>query len=144
MKNDLQNQPKSVVDAISKIMENTLEEGKSSTGYELFHKTLGSAIDTAIAHAKKKFGITITDDERMEKVGMGPRKPSSGKTNSYRLMGTDKNGKTKGVQVQVANLDNKRYELNMYKESIDEGKNLAQQAAIAIAKKESGKYDKDG
>lgn len=30
------------------------------------------------------------------------------------------------------------------KESVEEGKNLAQQAAIAIAKKESGKYDKNG
>ena len=44
---------------------------------------------------------------------MGPRKPSSGKTNKYRLMGMDKKGKSKGVQIQVANLDNKRYELNM-------------------------------
>lgn len=115
MSNDIYNQPKSVVDDVEKI----LGEGKSSTGYELFHKTLGSAIDAAISHAKTKFGITISDDERMDKVGMGPRKPSNGKTNSYRLMGTDKNGKTKGVQVQVANLDNKRYELNMYKEETE-------------------------
>ena len=115
MSNDIYNQPKSVVDDIEKI----LGEGKSSTGYELFHKTLGNAIDAAISHAKTKFGITISDDERMDKVGMGPRKPSNGKTNFYRLMGTDKNGKSKGVQVQVANLDNKRYELNMYKEETE-------------------------
>ena len=102
-----------------RVIEGYFPEGKSSTGYELFHNTLGSAIDTAVSHAKSKFGISISDEERMDKVGMGPRKPSNGKTNSYRLMGTDKSGKSKGVQVQVYNMGSK-YELNMYKESIDE------------------------
>jgi len=103
-----------------KVIEGYFPEGKSSTGYELFHNTLGGAIETAVSHAKSKFGISISDEERMDKVGMGPRKPSKGKTNSYRLMGTDKSGKSKGVQVQVYNMGNK-FELNMYKESIDEG-----------------------
>jgi hypothetical protein len=98
---------------------------------------------------------------------MGPKKPSSGKANAYRLL--DKTGK-KAIQVQVTNLDNKRYELNMYKEDIDEAcwdthkqegmkkkgdkmvpncvpKNEAaspaQQAAIAIAMKKAGKKPKD-
>jgi hypothetical protein len=102
-----------------KVIEGYFPEGKSSTGYELFHNTLGGAIETAVSHAKSKFGISISDEERMDKVGMGPRKPSKGKTNSYRLMGTDKSGKSKGVQVQVYNMGNK-FELNMYKESIDE------------------------
>ena len=102
-----------------RVIEGYFPEGKSSTGYELYHKTLGGAIDTAVSHAKSKFGISISDEERMDKVGMGPRKPSNGKTNSYRLMGTDKSGKSKGVQVQVYNMGNK-FELNMYKESIDE------------------------
>jgi len=102
-----------------KVIEGYFPEGKSSTGYELFHNTLGGAIDTAVSHAKSKFGISISDEERMDKVGLGPRKPSKGKTNSYRLMGTDKSGKSKGVQVQVYNMGNK-FELNMYKESIDE------------------------
>ena len=88
-------------------------EEVSGTGYELYHKTLGSAIDTAITHAKLKFGIDITPDERMEVVGMGPRKPSNGKTNTYRLMGN----KGKAIQVQVYNRGGSRpYELNMYKE----------------------------
>ena len=85
----------------------------SGTGYELYHGTLGSAIDTAITHAKLKFGIVISPDERMEVVGMGPRKPSNGKTNTYRLMGN----KGKAIQVQVYNRGGSRpYELNMYKE----------------------------
>ena len=102
-----------------KVIEGYFPEAKSSTGYELFHNTLGGAIETAVSHAKSKFGISISDEERMDKVGMGPRKPSKGKTNSYRLMGTDKSGKSKGVQVQVYNMGNK-FELNMYKESVDE------------------------
>ena len=85
----------------------------SGSGYELYHKTLGSAIDTAITQAKLKYGIDITPDERMEVVGMGPRKPSNGKTNTYRLMGN----KGKAIQVQVYNRGGSRpYELNMYKE----------------------------
>ena len=90
-----------------------MAEEISGTGYELYHKTLGSAIDTAITHAKLKFGIDITPDERMDVVGMGPRKPSNGKTNIYRLMGN----KGKAIQVQVYNRGGSRpYELNMYKE----------------------------
>jgi hypothetical protein len=88
-------------------------EAKSSTGYDLYHKTFSGAMQHAYAYSKKKFGIEIDPKEIDDKVAMGPKRPSSGKTNSYRLKGKD--GK-KGIQVQVANLDNKRYELNMYKE----------------------------
>ena len=116
MKNDIYNQPKSVLDAINEIIAN---EGKSSTGYELYHRDFSSAMKHAYDFAKKKFGIEIDKSEIDDKVATGPRKPSSGKTNSYRLMGKDKNGKTKGVQIQVANLDNKKYELNMYKEEVE-------------------------
>lgn len=95
----------------------SVEEAKSGTGYELYHKDFSSAMQHAYKHAKDKLKIEIDPREIDSKVASGPRKPSSGKTNSYRL--TDKSGK-KGVQIQVANLDNKRYELNMYKESLDE------------------------
>ena len=71
----------------------------------------------AYAHAKKKLGITIDNDEIDDKVASGPRKPSKGKTNSYRLKG-DKGA----VQIQVYNMGS-RFELNMYKESIDEAMN---------------------
>src|SRR5210317_2341700 len=93
-----------------------LEEGKSSTGYELYHKDFSSAMKHAYDFAKKKFGIEVDPKEIDDKVASGPRKPSAGKTNSYRLKGKD--GK-KGVQIQVANLDNKKYELNMYKEEVE-------------------------
>jgi hypothetical protein len=103
----------------NKILEDRLEEAKSSTGYELYHKDFSSAMQHAYDFAKKKFGIEIDPEEIDDKVAMGPRKPSNGKTNSYRLMGTDERGKSRGVQIQVANLDNKRYELNMYKEEAE-------------------------
>jgi hypothetical protein len=91
-----------------------LDEGKSSTGYELYHRDFSSAMKHAYDFAKKKYGITVNPKEIDDKVATGPRKPSKGKTNSYRLKG-DKGT----VQVQVANLDDKRYELNMYKEEME-------------------------
>jgi hypothetical protein len=84
------------------------------SGYDLYHKDFSTAMKHAYDYAKKKFGITIDPKEIDDKVASGPRKPSSGKTNTYRLKG-DKGS----VQIQVANLDNKKYELNMYKEEVE-------------------------
>ena len=153
--------------AAMKKEEVDLEEGKSGTGYELYHKDFSSAMAHAYDFAKKKYNIEIDPFEIDRNVAMGPKKPSSGKANAYRLL--DKTGK-KAIQVQVTNLDNKRYELNMYKEDIDEAcwdthkqegmkkkgdkmvpncvpKNEAaspaQQAAIAIAMKKAGKKPKN-
>jgi len=97
-----------------KVIEGYFPEQKSSTGYDLYHKDFSGAMQHAYAHAKKKLGITIDNDEIDDKVASGPRKPSKGKTNSYRLKG-DKGS----VQIQVYNMGSK-FELNMYKESIDE------------------------
>ena len=93
--------------------EESIEEKKGSD-YELYHKTFSAAMQHAYAHAKKK-GYTVDPDEIDNKVASGPRKPSSGKTNRY-ILGTDKKQK---LHVQVANLDNKRYELNMYIEEVE-------------------------
>ena len=82
---------------------------KSGTGYELYHKDFSGAMQHAYKFAKSK-GVTVDPKEIDDKVASGPKKPSSGKTNSYIL---DTNKKQK-VHIQVANLDNKRYELNMY------------------------------
>jgi len=100
-----------------KVIEGYFPEQKSSTGYDLYHKDFSGAMQHAYAHAKKKLGITIDNDEIDDKVASGPRKPSKGKTNSYRLKG-DKGS----VQIQVYNMGS-RFELNMYKESIDEAMN---------------------
>jgi len=91
-----------------------IEEAKSATGYELYHKDFSSAMQHAYDHAKKK-GAVVDKKEIDDKVATGPKKPSKGKTNRYEL----KAGK-RTVMIQVANLDNKRYELNMYIEGKEE------------------------
>jgi hypothetical protein len=70
----------------------------------------------AYAYAMENLGIEIDPNEIDNEVAMGPPKPATGKTNSYRLLGKD--GK-KAIQIQVYNTGNS-YELNMYKEQIDE------------------------
>ena len=87
-----------------------LNAAKSGSGYELYHKDFSGAMQHAYKFAKSK-GVTVDPAEIDSKVASGPRKPSSGKTNSY-ILGTNK--KNTQVHIQVANLDNKRYELNMY------------------------------
>ena len=82
--------------------------------YDLYHKDFSGAMQHAYASAKKIYGITIDPKEIDDKVATGPKRPSSGKTNTYRLKGDKGN-----IQIQVANLDNKRYELNMYKEEVE-------------------------
>jgi len=79
-------------------------------GYDIYHKDFSGAMQHAYAAAKKNYGITIKPSEIDDKVASGPRKPSNGKTNTYRLEG-DKGA----IQVQVYNTGSK-YELNMYKE----------------------------
>ena len=97
-------------DAIRKLKED-YEFGLNEAKYEIYHKDFSSAMQHAYKAAKKMYGITIDPKEIDDKVATGPKKPSSGKTNKYRLKG-DKGG----VQIQVYNMDNKKYELNMYKE----------------------------
>ena len=91
-----------------------LADSKSASGYDLYHKDFSGAMQHAYAFAKKK-GFVVDKNDIDDKVATGPKKPSKGKTNSYIL----KTNKKKNVHVQVANLDNKRYELNMYIESVD-------------------------
>jgi len=95
------------------IEEVEIDEKKSATGYELYHKTFSDAMLHAYAHAKSK-GFVVDPKEIDDKVATGPKNPSSGKTTRYSL----KAGRKK-VEIQVANLDNKRYELNMYIEAVE-------------------------
>jgi hypothetical protein len=88
-----------------------LDEAK----YDLYHKDFSSAMQHAYKMAKKLHGITVDPKEIDDKVASGPRKPSEGKTNSYRLEG-DKGS----IQVQVYNKGgSKPFELNFYKEEVD-------------------------
>jgi len=94
--------------------EETLDEAKSATGYEIYHKDFSTAMQHAYDFAKKKLKVEVDPEEIMTNVAMGPKRPSTGKTNSYRLK-----GKGGAIQVQVYNTG-KSYELNMYKESVKE------------------------
>ena len=90
-----------------------LDEKKSATDYEVYHKSFSDAMQHAYEYAEKK-GFPVDKDEIDDKVALGPKKPSKGKTNRYDL----KAGR-KTAHIQVYNMNNKTYELNMY----IEGKN---------------------
>ena len=80
--------------------------------YDLYHSTFSGAMQHAYDYAKKKYGIQIPPSEIDGKVATGPKKPGTGKTNTYRLKGRGGN-----LQIQVYNKGgSKPFELNMYKE----------------------------
>jgi hypothetical protein len=89
----------------------SITEAKSD--YEVYHKSYTSAIQAAKAYAEKK-GYEINDDDSFRQIGMGPRKPSEGKTNKFSIE-LSKDGKVqrKKLQIQVYGMKNS-YELNAY------------------------------
>jgi hypothetical protein len=89
----------------------SVNEAKSD--YEVYHKSYTSAIQAAKAYAEKK-GYEINDDDSFRQIGMGPRKPSEGKTNKFSIE-LSKDGKVqrKKLQIQVYGMKNS-YELNAY------------------------------
>jgi hypothetical protein len=89
----------------------SIKEAKSD--YEVYHKSYTSAINAAKAYAEKK-GYEINDDDSFRQIGMGPRKPSEGKTNKFSIE-LSKDGKVqrKKLQIQVYGMKNS-YELNAY------------------------------
>lgn len=94
-----------------------MDEAKSD--YEVYHKDYSTAVQTAIKQAEKR-GYEVDMDDWHDKVATGPKKPSSGKTNSFsiNLMKDGKPAKKK-LQMQVYNMDNHKYELNMYIEEVE-------------------------
>ena len=91
------------------------EEVELDEKYDLYHKSFSDAMKHAVDYAKSKMGITVDPKEIDDKVATGPKKPSDGKTNKYRLK-----GKGGTLQIQVYNKGgSKPFELNMYKEEIE-------------------------
>ena len=91
------------------------EETELDEKYDLYHKTFSDAMKHAVDYAKSKMGITVDPKEIDDKVATGPKKPSDGKTNKYRLK-----GKGGTLQIQVYNKGgSKPFELNMYKEEVE-------------------------
>jgi len=116
---------------------------QEKSDYEVYHKDYSGAVQAAIKQAEKR-GFEVDMDDWHDKVATGPKKPSAGKTNSFSVK-LKKDGKEskKALHLQVYNMDNHKYELNMYIESVKEASSPAQQAAIAIAMKKAGKKPKD-
>jgi hypothetical protein len=114
-------------DQMAKAKNEEVELDEASK-YDLYHKDFSGAMQHAYKMAKKLHGITISPDEISDKVATGPRKPSEGKTNKYRLEG-DKGG----IQIQVYNKGgSKPFELNMYKEEVELDEDVATMGAIVM------------
>ena len=86
---------------------------KIKSDYETYHKSYTSAINAAREYAEKQ-GYEINDDDSFTKIGMGPRKPSEGKTNRFSIE-LSKDGKLsrRQLHIQVYGMKN-GYELNAY------------------------------
>jgi hypothetical protein len=96
------------------------EAPKYDNKYTVYHKDYSSAVQHAAVHAGKQ-GYEIDHDDWDRVVAMGPKKPSSGKTNmlSVSLKKDGKESKKK-LHMQVYNMDNKGYELNTYVEEVEQ------------------------
>ena len=92
-------------------LKGAMSEAKSD--YEVYHKSYTSAIEAARAYAEKK-GFEINNDDAFSKIGVGPKKPSEGKTNrfSIELLRGGKEQR-KQLHIQVYGMKN-GYELNAY------------------------------
>jgi hypothetical protein len=102
---------KNIQKAVASKIKESVNEAKSD--YEVYHKSYTSAINAAKAYAEKK-GYEINDEDSFRQIGMGPRKPSEGKTNKFSIE-LSKDGKVqrKKLQIQVYGMRNS-YELNAY------------------------------
>jgi hypothetical protein len=100
-----------VSDKDGKFVRESVNEAKAP--YEVYHKSYTSAIEAAREYAEKK-GFEIDNDDAFRKIGVGPRKPSEGKTNSFSIQ-LSKDGKLqrKQLHIQVYGMKNS-YELNAY------------------------------
>jgi hypothetical protein len=90
-----------------------VESINEANDLKVYHKSYTEAIQTAKEYALKK-GYMVDDDDSFRKIGMGPRKPSEGKTVKVSVELT-KGGKpsNKQLHIQVYGMKN-GYELNCY------------------------------
>jgi len=91
--------------------ENIQESKKEN--YKIYHNSYTSAVNEALEYAEKK-GYEYDKEETSEKIGLGPKKPSDGKTNRFSINLT-KEGKSqkKNLHIQIYGMGDK-YELNCY------------------------------
>ena len=91
--------------------ENIQESKKEN--YKIYHNSYTSAVNEALEYVEKK-GYEYDKEETSEKIGLGPKKPSDGKTNRFSINLT-KEGKSqkKNLHIQIYGMGDK-YELNCY------------------------------
>lgn len=101
-------------------MANIIEKAKArlaekrGSDYTLYHKSYTDAINHALSHHQKS-GLHVSDDDRFQHVGMGPKKPGEGNTTSVNIPATHTSGKKHMIHVQVFNKGGTHpYELNTY------------------------------
>ena len=96
---------------ITKIFKESVNEAQAK--YDVYHNSYTSAIQSAKEYAEKQ-GYTINDDDSFRKIGMGPKKPSEGKTNSFSIeLSYGGKDSRKQLHIQVYGMRTK-YELNCY------------------------------
>ena len=103
--------------------EEEVAEAKKGN-YELYHDTMSGALQHALQVALEKHKWEVDAEDWFQKVNMGPKKPSKGKTNSYSLSGYEyPSGKPtrKRLHAQVYAMDSGKNELNMYVEDRAQG-----------------------
>jgi len=91
--------------------------------YQLFHKTFNAAVDHAVAYAEKQ-GYTVDPEDLSDALSsakdsrggvLSRARPAKNKTTVLAVPVSRSGKKSKSyLQIQVANLDDKRYELNTY------------------------------
>ena len=83
-------------------LKKILNEAKAD--YQVYHKTYSAAIWTAKNYAEKK-GYEVDEDDSFRQIGMGPKKPSDGKTNRFSIeLLKDGKPQKKHLHIQVYNM----------------------------------------
>jgi hypothetical protein len=82
----------------------TLKGAMNEAKFPVYHKTYTSAINSALDWVEK-MGYEYDKEETAREIGMGPRKPSEGKTNRFSISLTKKGKPVKQhLQIQVYNM----------------------------------------
>jgi hypothetical protein len=82
--------------------------------YRIDHKTFSGAVQEAMKLATKS-GYEVDEDDYFNSIATGPRKPSEGKTNSYKIALTKKGKEQKKLlQIQIYGKGKHGFELNCY------------------------------
>tara|TARA_B110000503_G_C7157357_1_gene417916 strand:+ start:1141 stop:1929 length:789 start_codon:yes stop_codon:yes gene_type:complete len=105
---------------VEDVLEDSSEVEEGKNDYDIYHKSYSSAVQHAIEQVKKR-GYEIDMDDYHNKVAVGPRKPSVGKTNSFSIDLTKSGKPVKNkLHMQVYGMEGGKYELNMYTEGLEE------------------------